>query len=66
MYYKHISIALTERGNSDTQSAYKKGFLHFVHCYVLATAVPCESVSVVGTFMSKTTGKGCCPVAAGA
>lgn len=34
-------------------------FLHFLHCYVLVTAVPYESVFVVVTYMSKITGKGC-------
>lgn len=61
-----MSVALTERSNNDAQSAYKMFFLCFVHCYVLVTAVPCQSVSVVVTCMSKTTGKGCCPAPAGA
>lgn len=66
MYYKYISVALSERGNNDAQSAYNVFFLHFVHFYVLVTAVLCESASVVVTYMSKITGKGCCPVPAAA
>lgn len=27
-------------------------FLHFVHCYVLVTAVPCEPVSVFVTYIN--------------